>query len=316
MDDSLDAATLAIQAILYPSAEKPAPVTDIGTKPEAEAVAETPDPEETEAEPSTSAEDETETDAATEAEDAPEAVVEEPKPVPAKLAVQEPQKAAPEATKEPPKAQEPTVDERNLAQLNSLIPQLQAAIQGEFADLKTFSDLLKVGVEDPARYNRYVTHQAQLQHAMGEQTKLAADQHTRWYQAQVAELSKPAEQGGFPDYIDPVKGVPLRAELTAYAKKLGFDEGRMLRASASDIVTLNKALQFDKMQGEKAKEAETAAAALAKAKEKAAKAPQVQKPGTVKDAKETRAEKVVQRFKKTGRHDDLASLLIETGIVN
>ncbi len=138
---------------------------------------------------------------------------------------EQPKEPAQEVKIDAPKASEKPSDvdaakDQTLAQLNTLIPQLQAAIQGEFADLKTFADLQKVAMEDPARYNRYVIHQAQLQHAQGEQAKLAADQHTRWYQTQVSELQKT-----FPDYIDPVKGPSLRASLTEYAKKLGYDEG-------------------------------------------------------------------------------------------
>lgn len=247
-----------------------------------------------------------------EAQEAAEAETEEPVTQAESSEPETPKEPAQEVKTEAPRATEKPSDvdaakDQTLAQLNVLIPQLQAAIQGEFADLKTFADLQKVASEDPARYNRYVIHQAQLQHAMGEQAKLAAEQHTSWYQRQVSELQKT-----FPDYIDTVKGPALRAELTAYAKKQGFDEGRMMRASASDVLTLNKAMQWDRYQAQKAAEPAKVAEAQAKAKEKAAKAPPVQKPGVaaVNDGQQ-KAQDSYSRLQRTGRVDDAARVLAQ-----
>lgn len=284
----VDDVTAAIERLLT---TKPTP------EPKAEAPAETPEP----------AQETTE-----EAEDAPSepsaevegGLVETKEPEKPKAVERE---AAPETAKKP---SEPNPQDQLLAQLNTLVPQLEAAIKGEFSDIKTFEDLQKVAGEDPARYNRYVIHQAQLQHAQGEQQRLQMDAHNRFITAQVNEL-----KAKFPDYVDPVKGPALRAEFTEYAAKQGFDEARMRTATAADILTLKKAMEWDRYQAAKAAEPAKVAEAQAKAKEKAAKAPLVQKPG----ARETneradRVKEVAQKFHKSGHTDDLAVLLRETGI--
>lgn len=239
------------------------------------------------------------------AKEEPVTQAEEPQPEQPKAVAQE---VKTEASKPPEKpSADDAAEDQTLAQLNVLIPQLQAAVQGEFSDIKTWEDLQKLGATDPARYNRYVIHQAQLQQAMGEQARLAAERHTRWYQSQVSELQKT-----FPDYIDPVKGPALKADLTAYAKKQGYDNSRMLQASAADILTLNKAMQWDKYQAQKAAEPAKVAEATAKAKEKAAKAPPVQKPGMVQENDgQQKAQESYSRLQRTGRVDDAARVLAQ-----
>ncbi len=294
---TVESAADAIQALLYPPEPEAAKPEPVKAEPEPAKVEEPAKPEPEAAEEAVEAE-----------ESAPEAQAE-----PEKIEAVEAPKAVPEPKLEPRKPSEAeAAQEQTLSQLNSLVPQLQAAIQGEFADIKTFADLQKIAADDPGRYNRYVLHQAQLQHAVGEQQRLGAEAQRRFYDGQIAELQK-----SFPDYVDPVKGPALRAEFTAYAAKSGWDEERMRRGSAADILMMRKAIQWDKAEAAKAAEPAKVAEAQAKAKEKAAKAPPVQKPGVATDNdRVTKLKEREARFKKSGHLDDLAALLVETGIAN
>ncbi len=267
----------------------------------------TPDPED-EPTPETPAveEAEEETPAAEPSAEVEGAVIETTPEKPQAVERQAP-KPAPETAQKP---SEPNPQDQLLAQLNSLVPQLQAQIAGEFADIKSFDDLQKVAAEDPQRYNRYVIHQAQLQHAQGEQQRLAGAAYQRFLQAQYAEL-----QVKLPDYVDPVKGQALRAKFTEFARKQGYDEPRMRAATAADILTLHKAMQWEDYQAALAAKPVEMAAAQAKAKEKAAKAPPVQKPGPPQtNEKEDRAKEKLLKFQKSGHTDDLAALLSDVGL--
>ncbi len=300
-ESSVDAASTAIAALLQQTPNPgndeedgptPAPVT-AQTKPEAKA-----------AQPETKAveaADETETETTTteqETTDEPETAE---------------RKTAPKAAQEAPedKAEsKPNPDEEFLTQLNTLVPRLRATIEAEFEDVKSMSDLTKIGQEDPARYNRFVILRDQLMSAQAEQGRLAVGSHNRWAQVEAAKLAK-----AIPDFADPVKGVALRNELRQFALKQGHSEDELQPSmgrrgpSAAQILTLYKAMQYDKYQAaQKAKPAEIAAQ-IATAKEKAAKAPAVQKPGAQRD--DSRADKAnedYKRLQKTGRVEDAAKL--------
>ena len=225
-----------------------------------------------------------------------------------------PQAAVREATKPTPEAPktQPEADKSQdalLAQLNQLVPQLQAAIAGEFSDVKTFEDLQRIATEDPGRYNRYVIHQAQLQHAQSEQQKLQMAAHARWYQSEAQKLTQ-----ALPDIADPVKGPALRNELRSYALKLGYSEQQIAMASSQDVLTLHQAMQYAKWQAAQKAQPAQIAEAQAKAKEKAAKAPPVSKPGVARDEKRDKAQERLQQLQKSGKHEDLAAYLIEAGL--
>ncbi len=202
------------------------------------------------------------------------------------------------------RAEQPqAVDDPELAKLNDGIQQLRAVFYSEFSDIKSDADLFQVGQKDPERYNRFVLMQSQLGRALDVQRNAEGQRQQRFLQAQVAELKKV-----FPDYVDPVKGVALRAEFTAFAQKRGFTEERMRTASAAEILMLRDAMAWEKHQAaEKAKPAQTAEA-QAKAREKAAKAPPVQRPGTPSiNGAADRAKEDRERLRRSGRVEDAAA---------
>ncbi len=217
---------------------------------------------------------------------------------------EKPSVAREEAPKTEVKAEQPQADsDPELNKLNAGIQQLQAVFYSEFQDIKSDADLYKIGQEDPARYNRFVMMQAQLGRALEVQRNAQVQQQQRFLQTQVEQLKKT-----FPDYVDPVKGVALRAEMTAFAKKRGFTEDRMRAASAADILTLRDAMAWEKHQAaEKAKPAEVAAT-ITKAREKAAKATPVQKPGTPSvNSGNDKAKEDRERLHRSGRVEDAAA---------
>jgi hypothetical protein len=214
---------------------------------------------------------------------------------------------APEAPKTQPEADK--TQENLLAQLNTLVPQLQAAIQGEFGDIQSHADLLKIASEDPQRYNRFVIYQAQLSNAQAKQNELRTVQAQRWYADEAVKLSK-----ALPEIMDPEKGPKLKTELRTFALAQGYTDQQINGASAHDVVTLHKAMQFENWQKAQKAEAAKIASEQAKAKAKAANAPPVSKPGVAQNEKRDKAQERLQQFRQSGKPEDLAALLQEAGI--
>lgn len=300
--ESTDDVTSAIERLLY-GQQTQAPEAEAT---EAEEAVAAPEPQ-PKPQPVQESDDDEDESPAVEPSAEVEGAVLETKSEPDRAVVAESPKA-PEAPKTLPVADH-TQQDQLLAQLNQLVPQLQAAISGEFRDIKTFEDLQRIASEDPSRYNRYVIHQAQLQHAQAEQQKLQMAAHGRWYQSEQQKLVQ-----ALPEIADPVKGVALRNELRAFALKAGYSEQQIAFASSQDVLTLHKAMQFEKWQADQKAQAAKVAAEQAKAKEKAAKAPPVSKPGVATDEKRSKAQERFEQFRKSGKPEDLAALLQEQGI--
>jgi len=214
---------------------------------------------------------------------------------------------APEAPKTQPEADK--TQENLLAQLNSLVPQLQAAIQGEFSDIHSHADLLKIAQEDPQRYNRFVIYQAQLQNAQAKQNELRTDFQKRWYATEAEKLSK-----ALPEITDPEKGPKLKTELRKFALDQGYTDQQIQMASAHDVVTLHKAMQFENWQKAQAAEKAKIASEQQKAKAKAANAPPVSKPGVAQNEKRDVAQERLQALRNSGKTEDLAALLQAAGL--
>jgi hypothetical protein len=184
--------------------------------------------------------------------------------------------------------------------LNTYVPQLEAAIRGEFADIKGFDDLQRVAQEDPDRYNRYVIANARLQQAQqaqqtaqGQANQQAQQRHAEWQASERTKLEK-----FLPDLKDPEKGPALAKKLQDFAiKERGYTPQQLAMASANDFALLHDAMQFKASQ-----------AALKTAQAKAAKAPPVQQPGTVtqSSSKDEKLKGDFERLQKTGSIDDAA----------
>lgn len=197
-----------------------------------------------------------------------------------------------------------------LSELNSYVPQLAAAIQGEFSDIKSREDLYAMADSkspkyDPDRYNRFIIAESRLRDASAKQGELATAKASEWTAQEKVKLEKL-----LPDLKDEKKGPALAKRIGDYASKAGYTDWQIRAASATDIHNLHKAMMYDDYQAKSAAEAKKQEVELAKAQKKASVAPPVQKPGTQRDTsgKEERAISDFNRLRKSGHIDDAAAV--------
>lgn len=194
---------------------------------------------------------------------------------------------------------------QQLNTLSTIVPQMEAAIRGEFSDIKNIDDLENVARLDPDRYNRFVFQQARLQQAQqaqrGAQDVIAREKNEEARKAWAGEQARLHKL--MPDLADPVKGSAIAKKLQDYALKSGVKAERLTSYTADEFIALNKAMQFDDLQSAQA-------AATATAKAKAASAPPVQKPGTTQQGanRQDKLQADFERLHKTGRVDDAAAV--------
>jgi hypothetical protein len=195
-----------------------------------------------------------------------------------------------------------------LGELNSYVPQLAAAIQGEFSDIKSREDLYALADSNspkynPDRYNRFIIAESRLRDAQSKQGELATAKAAEWTAQEKVKLEKL-----LPDLKDEKTGPQLAKRIGDYASKAGYSDWQIKAASATDIYNLHKAMMYDERVAQDAATAKKAEAELAKAQKKAAGAPTVQKPGTQRDGsgQEDRARSDFNRLQKTGDTKDAA----------
>lgn len=247
-------------------------------------------------------------DGVTDSEEAKASAADTPAPVVAE---------APKTNPEPPKAEQRVVEKpsqapeadaatnQSLERINAIVQQLEVAAQGKFADLKTEADVLALMQTDPTRYNEFVIAQTQYQRAKQAQT-LAQQEAQRGF---IAGEQKRLTQA-IPELSDPEKGDALKAKLRAYAKSQGIPDSRQAR-NADEVIRLHREMTLAEENATLKAEKKAQAEALAKASEKAASAPPVQKPGVQRDTNkgEEAAKSDFERFSNSGRTDDLAAYL-------
>jgi hypothetical protein len=246
----------------------------------------------------------------------------EPAPVietshePAQAASDAPAVTQPEPAKQPVESQElstrlqeaakkvqeaEAVRSQYLNALNTIVPQLESRIKGEFADIKNFDDLQAIAGTDPDRYNRYVIAMAQLNHAQVERDK--ASQDDQRVQSQRLQEWKQQEQQKLgtliPELKDNDKGPVLAKKIQDFALKSGYTAQQLSNASANDFVILHRAMQFDDLQGQQKV-----------AQDKAKNAPPVQKPGVarVNATADDKFQEDFSRLQKSGSQKDAAQL--------
>lgn len=192
--------------------------------------------------------------------------------------------------------------------LNAVVPQLEAVVAGDFADIKTPEDVFRLMQADPNRYNSFVIANTRLNQARQAQQQASQEAQQSYRNTEQQKLVK-----ALPDLADPEKGEALKVKLRAYAKAQGIPDTRQAR-DADEVIRLHREMvMHDELQAYKSKEAEKEAeqvAKLAEANKKAAKAPPVQQPGVQRDTnKDDKASTDFSRFQKSGRLDDLATAL-------
>lgn len=191
-----------------------------------------------------------------------------------------------------------------LQRLNAIVPQLENAVAGEFADIKTPEDVFGLMQSDPNRYNQFVIANTRLNQARQAQQQASQEAVASYRSAEQQKLIK-----ALPDLADPQKGEALKEKLRAYAKSQGIPDSRQAR-DADEVIRLHREMvmaeKLTALESEKAAQANK----LAEANKKAAKAPPVQQPGAQRDTNTNeKASSDFGRFQKSGRLDDLTAAL-------
>lgn len=190
-------------------------------------------------------------------------------------------------------------------QLKAFIPALQTQLQDKFGNV----DWVKLAQDNPAEYVQkraeYDEYAHRMNLALAEQQRIekqTQDELQANYRDRIKlEAERLAEK--LPDYNHPEKGKALRSEIRSYLKETGFTDDDL--KSVTDhraILIAHKAMQWDKAQKAKAQVVQEA---------KVKNVPKVQKPGTPTrvDPKLAAVSAATERFRNSGKVDDLAAVL-------
>jgi hypothetical protein len=184
------------------------------------------------------------------------------------------------------------------AALAQMVPQLEQALRGEFADVKSPADVIRLASENPARYNRFIAAQNHHAQASAARAQLA-HQERQQAQAQMAAWGRDekSKMGSLvPELVDPEKGAALAQRIQDFALKAGYSPQHLALASATDLAMLHRAMQFEGLE-----------AAQQTARAKAARAPRVYEPGARGEAA-NRLQSDFERLKKSGSTQDAATV--------
>ena len=166
-------------------------------------------------------------------------------------------------------------------------------------------DLASLKENDPIGYAVKVAElqekKEQLSAIRAEQERIAQVQQAERAQAMQQRVAQEAQKltQVLPEFSDPTKGENLRKEIRTYGKSLGFtDEELSSVYDSRHVVTLHKAMMYDKLQKSKP--------ALTK---KVAEAPKMMKSGTVAKANNNDTiKKQTQQLRSSGKVRDAAAL--------
>jgi hypothetical protein len=159
---------------------------------------------------------------------------------------------------------------------------------------------------DPIGYSvkvaEMVERDKQLNAVRAERERIAQQQEQERQQnlqRMVAEESQKLV-AAVPEFADPTKGEALRKDIRSFGKSLGFSDQEL--ASVYDsraVLTLYKAMQYDKLMASKPE-----------VTKKVAQAPKVMKPGVAqsRDTASEELKKLKARAKQSGRVADAASV--------
>jgi hypothetical protein len=147
-----------------------------------------------------------------------------------------------------------------------------------------------------------VEREKQLAAVRQERAQLAQRQQAEQQARLQAQIVQEAERlrTAIPDLADEAKGEVVRKEIKDFARSIGFSEQELAQVyDHRAVVTLYKAMQYDKLQKSKP--------ATAK---RVAEAPKTLRPGTTQqsDPKQDVVKKLKGQLRKTGKQRDAAKL--------
>lgn len=166
-------------------------------------------------------------------------------------------------------------------------------------------DLAALKENDPIGYAVKVAEQTekkqQLDAIRAEQDRIAREQQADYAQAMQRYVADEAEKLNkvLPEFSDKVKGEQLRNEIRNYGKTIGFTDQELAQVYDSRyVLTLHKAMQYDKLQKSKPS-----------VKKKVAEAPKMAKAGTkIKEGNADIRKKQMAKLRQTGSKQDAAAL--------
>ena len=194
------------------------------------------------------------------------------------------------------------------SQIDQFVPQLQAALQGEFADIKNMQDVARLAEQEPARYVKWQAAQMALNQARSEQERARTEAQQRQqeqYRTYLEEQHKQLAER-LPEWAHEEKGPKLKSDIRNYLKAEGFADEEIANAADYRLVLISrKAMLYDRAQRERQ--------ALAK---QVVNVPKVQKPGTAKnvDSKGEATQAAFESLRKSGRVDDAVNVFKGMGI--
>lgn len=166
-------------------------------------------------------------------------------------------------------------------------------------------DLASLKENDPIGYAVKVAEQTekkqQLDAIRAEQNRIAQEQQADYAQAMQRYVAEEAQKLNkvLPEFSDKVKGEQLRNEIRNYGKTIGFTDQELAQVYDSRyVVTLHKAMQYDKLQKSKPS-----------VNKKVAEAPKMAKAGTkIKEGNVDIRKKQMAKLRSSGRKEDAAVL--------
>jgi hypothetical protein len=195
-----------------------------------------------------------------------------------------------------------TERQRLKSALDTLIPDLEVALQGKWAGV----NWAELAQKDQATY---VAWQHQFREDVGK-LQLARQHRAQIAQQETAAAQKARDEAGKreyealvikrPELKDPAKSKAFFDSITDYAREIGFPPDRFAQAvSHLELLTIEKAMKYDRAQAAKA-------AAIARP------VPQVQQPGASRSKGDRQAEAraaQLKRLEQTGDIEDARGLL-------
>jgi hypothetical protein len=166
-------------------------------------------------------------------------------------------------------------------------------------------DLAALKENDPIGYAVKVAEQTEKKQQLDaiklEQDRIAREQQADYAQAMQRYVADEAEKLNkvLPEFSDKVKGEQLRNEIRNYGKTIGFTDQELAQVYDSRyVLTLHKAMQYDKLQKSKPS-----------VKKKVAEAPKMAKAGTkIKEGNADIRKKQMAKLRQTGSKQDAAIL--------
>ena len=166
-------------------------------------------------------------------------------------------------------------------------------------------DLAALKENDPIGYAVKVAEQTEKKQQLDaiklEQDRIAKEQQADYAQAMQRYVADEAQKLNkvLPEFSDKVKGEQLRNEIRNYGKTIGFTDQELAQVYDSRyVLTLHKAMQYDKLQKSKPS-----------VKKKVAEAPKMAKAGTkIKEGNADIRKKQMAKLRQTGSKQDAAAL--------